>query len=199
MTVMVEDVIASAPAGVVLEVLLLHRLPAWLRALLGCALLATCAAVAQLSLTAQHHFATAGNTDRISVLLARGSTVVTAWPGWVAAVFFAIAVVRLRRGATEPPAGRTPVERLNPTQIRRALVREYTVVRVALLLVGLVAILDLARASRYVIAAASDDRLAGSTLPATVVEAVGLAVAAAVLLVWALSFRAQLEQVGAIR
>jgi hypothetical protein len=62
-----------------------------------------------------------------------------------------------------------------------------------------VALTDVARAARYLVAAVSGDAVARSSLIATLIEAAGLAVAAAVLAMWAGSFRQQLERVGAVR
>ncbi len=131
-------------------------------------------------------------------LIATGSSVRTVWPGWVAALCFAGAVWRLRRGATEPPAGRTAIEDLTLAQLRRGLRREYFVVRCALVMVVLLAAVDIARALASVIAADSGDNGIAATLPWTIVEASGYAAAALVLAVWAYGFGADVRRLGAI-
>jgi hypothetical protein len=180
------------------ELLFLHRLPPVLRIGVPLALGAACIGFGAWSLSIQHHFAAQAGGGRVATLLAKGSSIATAWEGWAAAIFFVVALVRLQRGAPEPPAGRTPVEELTLAQLRAGLLREYTVVRVGLVILGAVSLIDLARASRYVVAAATGDSLARTSLAATLVEACGLVVAAVVLGLWAATFREQLDRVGAI-
>jgi hypothetical protein len=134
----------------------------------------------------------------LQTLLATGSSARTLWPGWVAAVCFAAAVVRLRRGATEPPAGRTSVEHQTLAQLRAGLRREYRIVRCALGVVCLLAAVDSARTVAGVIAGQSADPQLLNTLPATVIEALGYVVAAAVLAVWARAFGAEVRRLGAL-
>ncbi|MHB8718346.1 MAG: hypothetical protein ACYDAC_05580 [Candidatus Dormibacteria bacterium] len=161
------------------------------------ALLGACALTSQSLLELQH--AAASTTGgRLARLAAAGATWATAWPGWVAAGFFGVAALRVRRGAPEPPAGRTPLESMSLAQMRRGLLREYTGVRIALVVLGLVALLDTARAARYVVAATGGDGLARATLAALLVEALGLVAAAATLGLWAAWFRAQLHRLGAL-
>jgi hypothetical protein len=181
------------------ELLLLSRLPFIARAIVALAAVAACVAAGVAALGIQHHFAAQRSGGRVAALLAGGSSAATAWAGWAAAIFFAAAVWRLRAGATEPPAGRTPIEQLTLAELRAGLVREYTVVRAGLVILCAAATVDAARAARYVVAAVTGDALARTTLAATLVEAVGLMTAAVVLALWAGSFRAQLERVGALR
>jgi hypothetical protein len=181
------------------ELLLLSRLPLIARIIVALATAAACVAAGVAALGIQHHFAAQPNGGRLAALLAGGSSAATAWTGWAAAIFFAAAVWRLRAGAPEPPAGRTPIEQLTLAQLRAGLVREYTVVRVGLVLLCGAAIVDAARAARYVVAVVAGDALARTTLAATLVEATGLMTAAVVLALWAGSFRAQLDRVGALR
>ena len=96
---------------------------------------------------------------------------------------FAAAVLRLRHGATEPPPGRTAVEHQTLGQLRAGLRREYRIVRGALVVVCLLAAVDVARTVASVIAAQSGDTQIATTMPATVVEALGYVVAALVLAV----------------
>jgi hypothetical protein len=190
----------SAGGGrTIAELLLVHRLHPIARLMVALAVAGACVIAGVVSLSVQHHFASQADGGRLTALLAGGSSVATAWEGWAAAAFFLVAVRRLRAGATEPPAGRTPIERLSLAQLRAGLHREYTVVRVALVILCAVTTVDVSRAARYLIAAASSDPLARASLAATVAEAAGLVAATAVLAVWAGSFRGQLERLGALR
>jgi hypothetical protein len=186
-------------ARVAAELLFVHRLPSALRVIVPLTLGAGCVVLGVESLAIQHHYAGHSGAGRLATLLAHGSTAATAWEGWAAALFFLVALMRLRRGAPEPPAGRTPIEDLTAGQLRAGLVREYTVVRAGLVILSAVALADASRAARYVVAAASGDSLARGSLAATLVEASGLMIAAVVLAVWAATFRRQLERVGALR
>jgi hypothetical protein len=180
------------------ELLFAQRLPLALRIVVPVVVAAGCVALGAWSLTVQHHYAGLNGGGRVATLLARGSSAATAWEGWAAAAFFLVALIRLRRGAPEPPAGRTPVEELTLQQLRGGLVREYTVVRIGLVVLCVVSLVDAARAARYLVAAVSGDALARTALPATLVEAAGLVAATVVLGVWAGSFREQLVRMGAL-
>jgi hypothetical protein len=115
----------------------------------------------------------------------------------VAAICFAAAVIRLRRGAPEPPAGRVSPDQLTLGQLRAGLRHEYVVVRCALVVVLLFAAIDVARMAASIIAAQSGDRGVGNALPWTAIEAVGYAVAALVLALWASTFGAEVRRLGA--
>ena len=133
----------------------------------------------------------------VQTLIATGSSVRTLWPGWVAALCFAAAVLRLRHGATEPPPGRTAVEHQTLGQLRAGLRREFRIVRVALVIVLLFAAVDAARTVAGLIAASSDKEIS-STMPATLVEALGYVVAALVLAAWARAFGTEVRRLGAL-
>jgi hypothetical protein len=133
----------------------------------------------------------------VQTLIANGSSARTAWPGWVAALCFGAAVLRLRRGAPEPPAGRGSPDQLSLTQLRAGLRHEYAVVRCALVVVTIGAAVDVARTVGSVIAAQSGDHNVGASIPWTVVEAAGYAAAALVLAVWASTFGAEVRRLGA--
>ena len=184
------------------ELVFLDRGPLVLRALAvlvaaaGCGLAGTVLVRLHQSLAAQ--LAAHAALNPVQNLLATGSSIRTLWPGWLAALCFAVAVWNLRRGATEPPAGRTAVEHLTPSQVRRGLRREYLAVRCALVFVCLIAAVDVARTVASVIAANSGDRGIGATLPSTVVEALGYAFAALVLALWAFMFGAEVRRLGAM-
>jgi hypothetical protein len=154
------------------------------------------------TLDAQRHFAaelsSGADLNVVATLLGDGSSARTAWPGWVAAAFFGVAVLRLWRGRPEPPAGRPPGGRWTAADIRSALRREYGTVRAATVALGLVALVDAARAAVYGVAATAGDPVARSTVAATSVEAGGLMAAAAVLTAWGLLFTRLLERWGAL-
>ena len=180
------------------ELLFLRRLPPVLRVAVPVVVAAGCIVLGAWSLAVQHHYAGQSGGGRLAALLANGSSAATAWEGWAAALFFLAALTRLRRGAPEPPAGRTPVEQLTLAQLRAGLVREYTIVRIGLLILSVVSLVDAARAARYVAAALSGDRLARTSLAATLIEAGGLLLATVVLALWAATFRQQLDRIGAL-
>ena len=189
---------SAGPVKAATDLLLLGRLPAPVR--VGLVALAGACSIAfgAWLLTVQHHFAAEAGGGRIATLLGRGSSIATAWEGWAASAFFLVALVRLRRGAPEPPAGRTPVEELTAGQLRAGLVREYTVVRVALVILCVVSLVDASRAARSLVAGLSGDTVARASLTPTLVEAGGLVAATVVLGLWAAAFRNQLERVGAL-
>jgi hypothetical protein len=185
--------------GAIAELLYLRgRAPA-LRVALAVVIVVAGCALGAYSLDIQSHFGAQQQGGRLSTFLAHGSTAATAWTGWAAAILFAVAVLRLRRGAPEPPAGRAPVESLSAAQMRAGLVREYTAVRIGLTVLSVVSLTDAARAARYIVAAAAGDSVARMSLVATVIEALGLVAAASVLILWTITFRRQLVRVGALR
>lgn len=192
------DAGSAGRVRVAAELLLVHRFPPALRVIVPLLVAIGCVALGAWSLTVQHHFAAQRGSGRVAALLAHGSSAATAWEGWAAVVCFLVAYLRLRRGAPEPPAGRTPVEELTVAQLRVGLLREYTVVRVGLVILSAVSLMDAARAARYLVAAGSGDAIARGSLSATLVEACGLLAAAVVLGLWAAAFRQQLDRVGAL-
>jgi hypothetical protein len=134
----------------------------------------------------------------LQTVIATGSTARTAWPGWVAALCFGAAVLRLRRGAPEPPAGRGSPDRRSLSQLRAGLRHEYALVRGALVVVVLFAAVDVARTAASLIAARSGDREVGASVAWTAIEAGGYAVAALVLALWASTFGTEVRRLGAL-
>jgi hypothetical protein len=130
----------------------------------------------------------------LAAFFADGSSWSTAWPGWAAAFFFFFSVLRLLRGNPEPPLGRHH----GVAGMRAALRREYRVVRIALALVDLLAMLDLGRALTYGIAAATHDSVARTDVFTVALESGGLLCAALLLTAWMLRFRSQLQSWGAL-
>jgi hypothetical protein len=142
--------------------------------------------------------AAGGTLNPFQTLLATGSSARTAWPGWVAAAFFLLAVTRLRRGPPEPSPGVIKPERLTARQLRTGLRVEYRVVRIALVVLSLAAATDIARAAAHIVYAQAGHDVSGSTIVATTVEAAGFATAAAVLALWAWIFGADVRRLGAL-
>ena len=152
----------------------------------------------RLHQTLAAHLAAHLALNPLQTLIATGSSLRTLWPGWVAAVCFAAALLRLRHGATEPPPGRTAVEDQTLSQLRAGLRREYRIVRLVLVVVGLLAAVDVARAVASIIAVQAGDGQISTTMPATLVEALGYVVAAVVLAAWARAFGAEVRRLGAL-
>jgi hypothetical protein len=184
--------------GAIAELLFVRGRPLMFRVAVAGVIALGCCVLGAYSLDIQSHFAAQQQGGRLSTFLAHGSTVATAWTGWAAAVLFGAALLRLRRGAPEPPVGRGTVESLTATQMRAGLVREYIAVRVGLTVVCAVSLTDAARAARYAVAAAASDSVARMSLAATLVEALGLLAATFVLILWTTTFREQLVRVGAL-
>ena len=129
-------------------------------------------------------------------LLAMGPSAVTAWPGWVAAACFAVAVRRLGSGALEPPIGRDGAT-ASVAQLRAALRAELRVVRAAHRVVATLALLDSGRLVWFA-AIWVTDGLAREGLPVLAVETAGLVVATLVLRQWLGRFVSQLTLLGAL-
>jgi len=201
--------VSLAPLGRRAEGTVLARLyglgrlrPVW-RVLILWALAIAAVGVGIAALAGQRHFAaelsSGADLNVVATLLGDGSSPRTAWPGWLAAAFFGLALLRLWRGRPEPPAGRPPGGRWTAADIRSALRREFGAVRAAIIVLALVALVDFARALVYGVAAVSGDATARGSVMATVVEAVGLVVAAVMLTLWGVVFAGLLERWGALR
>lgn len=130
----------------------------------------------------------------VEAFFADGSSWTTAWPGWAAAFFFTLSVVRLLRGNPEPPLGRAQ----SVHAMRASLRREYRVVRIALALLDVLAMLDLGRLGAYVVGSLTHDAVARADVLTVAVESAGFLCAAVLLTVWTLRFRTQLEAWGAL-
>ena len=184
------------------ELVFLDRGPIALRFLAVAAVAAACGVagtlLVRLHQTLAGELAGHASLNPLQTLIATGSTLRTLWPGWVAAICFAAAVLRLRHGATEPPPGRTSVEHQTLGQLRAGLRREYRIVRCALVVVCILAAVDVARTVASVMAVQSGDRQVSTTMPATVVEALGYVAAALMLAVWARAFGSEVRRLGAL-
>ena len=134
----------------------------------------------------------------LGALFASGSSALTAWPGWLAAVILGVSASRIRRGPVEPPAGRSTAGELSAAAVRAGLRREYVGARLILIAVIGLTLADLARLVVSGVAALLGVSGAGDGLPWMGVEVAGLGAATAALTVWVLSFRRQLERVGAL-
>jgi hypothetical protein len=142
--------------------------------------------------------ASGASLSPLAAIFADGSSALTAWPGWLAAAVLGLSAARLRRGPVEPPAGRGPAGELGVAEVRSGLRREYLAARLILIGIGGLALADLARLAVSGIAALLGVGGAGDGLAWMGVEVAGLGAASAALAVWLLSFRRQLERVGAL-
>ncbi len=185
------------------ELLLLDRLPRAGRAgapLLAVGLTAGWGFVA-LALH-EHELALRAAGDSLGPLgttFADASSPITAWPGWVAAVILGLSTLRLRHGTLEPPAGRRSARTMTATQLRAGLRREYAGARSALVAVSILTLADLARLLVSGITALLFASGAGDGLAWMGTEVGGLVAATATLTAWVLSFREQLDRLGALR
>lgn len=195
---------AGAPARLALpaELLLLDRLPRIGRAAAG--LLAVGVAVgwgfAALAIH-QHELALRDAGTALSpmgTLFADASSPLTAWPGWAIAAILGLSAARLHRGALEPPASRSNPRELTAAELRAGLRREYAGARWALVVLGMLTLADLARLAVSGVSALASVAGAGDGLVWMGVEAGGLVAATAALIAWLLSFRGQLERIGAL-
>lgn len=184
------------------ELLFLHKLRRPFRALALTIGAIAIAGVAIAAYATQHHLAaehaSGVHLDTFASIIANGSNIRTVWPGWIAALFFAVSVLLLRRTTPEPPIGLTPAENLTVSQLRGGFRREYRAIRVALLFVVAIALVDLVRFVIVAVSAFRGDSLGIRTVAATGVEAAGLLVAALVFATWAYTFRREIDQLGAI-
>ena len=135
--------------------------------------------------------------DAWRTFVAQAPTPVTVVLGWIAALCFGLALLRLQRGPLEPVVSFRRSERQTVAQLRRGLRREYTVVRVLLVIVALLAALDVARTISFSIAATHAGSSSG-TLWSLYVETTGLVAATLVLIVYARTFGSAIERLGAI-
>jgi len=184
------------------ELVFLNRGPLLLRAWVVLVAAAGCG-LAGVALFRLHQQLLAGlragsELNPLQTLIANGSSWRTLWPGWLAALFFLIALRRLRRGPVEPPAGLRSPERLTPAQLRRGLRTEYRLVRAGVVVLGLIAGVDAARAIVYIADGLRSGHAIAASLVPTAAEAAGFVVAAAVLAAWAWTFGADLRRLGAL-
>ncbi|HYA01020.1 MAG TPA: hypothetical protein VEK76_11815 [Candidatus Binatia bacterium] len=184
------------------ELFLVDRLAMPLRAVPATLALLIAAGWGLAALALQEHEASlrAGGASlgALGTLFADGSSALTAWPGWAAAVLLGLSALRLRRAAIEPPAGRRRGDGLSASRLRAGLRREYLWGRIALVAVTLLALADLGRLAVNGVARILHVSAATGSVPWTLLEVAGLTAAAAALAAWLLSFRAQLDTVGAL-
>jgi hypothetical protein len=184
------------------DLFFLRRLPLAVLAIVGLVVAALALAAGYGLLRLQIHYTQQQDAGQslnvVAQIIADGSGWLTVWPGWVAALCFLIAVLRLQRAGAEPPPGLAPVEKLTVHQLRSGLRAEYRMVRVALVLLTLVAAIDTGRALAYVRGAIVGNTVARHSVVPTVTEAAGLLAAAILLVLWAWYFRRDLQRWGAI-
>jgi len=196
---------AEAPARLALaaELLLLDGLPRIGRAAAGLLAVAVAAGWGFAALVIHEHeldLREAGNAlSPMGTLFADASSPLTAWPGWAIAAILGLSAARLRRGGLEPPAGRSNPREQTATELRAGLRREYAGARWALVALGVLTLADLARLAVSGVSALISVAGAGDGLVWMGVEAGGLVAATIALIAWLLSFRGQLERIGALR
>ena len=196
---------AGAPARLALpaELLLLERLPRMGRVAAGLLAAGVALGWGFAALAIHEHELDLRNAGTalspMGTLFADASSPLTAWPGWAIAAILGLSAARLRRGGLEPPASRGNPGELTATELRAGLRREYTGARWALVGLGVLTLADLARLAVSGVSALVLVAGAGDGLLWMGVEAGGLVAATIALTVWLLSFRGQLERIGALR
>lgn len=132
----------------------------------------------------------------LETFVAQAPTPVTVLIGWVAALCFGLALLRLRGGPLEPAVSPRRMQGHTVTQLRRGLRREYTVVRLLLVVVVLVTAIDLARAISFAVGT----QHSGSTAaPGSLyLEVAGFVAATLVLITYARGFGSRIAHIGAI-
>ncbi|MBV8528889.1 MAG: hypothetical protein JOZ75_11275 [Candidatus Dormibacteraeota bacterium] len=135
--------------------------------------------------------------DAWRTFVAQAPTPLTVVLGWVAALCFGLALLRLQRGPLEPVLVFRRSERQSVAQLRRGLRREYTTVRLLLVFVVLLAAVDVARTISFSIAATHAGASPG-TLWSLYLEAAGLITATLVLVAYARVFGDAIARLGAI-
>lgn len=135
--------------------------------------------------------------DAWRTFVAQAPTPLTVAIGWVAALCFGLALLRLQRGPLEPVISFRRSERQTVAQLRGGLRREYAAVRVLLVIVALITAVDVARTFSFSIAATHAGASPG-TLWSLYLETAGLVTATLVLIAYARSFGSAIERLGAI-
>jgi hypothetical protein len=135
--------------------------------------------------------------DALRTFVAQAPTPLTVAIGWVAAVCFALALLRLQRGPLEPVLIFRHSERRTVRQLRRGLRAEYTTVRLLLVVIALVTAVDVARTFSFSIAATHAGMSPG-VLWSLYLETAGLIAATIVLIVYARTFGNAIARLGAI-
>ncbi len=135
--------------------------------------------------------------DAWRTFVAQAPTPLTVVLGWVAALCFGLALLRLQRGPLEPVLVFHRSERQSVTQLRRGLRREYTTVRLLLVFVALIAAVDVARSISFSIAATHAGASPGTPW-SLYVETAGLIAATLVLIAYARTFGSAIARLGAI-
>ena len=140
--------------------------------------------------------ASGAHLDAVQTFIAQAPTPLTVAIGWVAAVCFAVALLRLLRGPLEPVLLFRRTEGRTVGQLRRGLRSEYTTVRCLLVIIALITAIDVARAISFSIAAAHAG--APGTLWSLYFETAGLVSATLVLIAYARTFGDAIARLGAI-
>ena len=135
--------------------------------------------------------------DALRTFVAQAPTPLTVAIGWVAALGFGFALLRLRRGPLEPALMFHRDEHSTVSQLRRGLRREYATVRLLLVIVALFAAVDMARAIAFSVVASHAGASPGPPW-SLYLETAGLITATLVLIVYARAFGNEIAHLGAI-
>lgn len=135
--------------------------------------------------------------DALRSFVATAPTPVTVCIGWAAALCFALALLRLRRGPIEPAVSRRSLERRSVTQLRRGLRREYLVIRIVIVAVILITAVDAARAISFAVGATHGGASVSAPWP-MYLEAAGFVAATLVLVSYGRAFGNGVAQLGAL-
>lgn len=141
--------------------------------------------------------AAGAHLDAVRTFIAQAPTPLTVVIGWVAAVGFGLALLRLQRGPLEPVLSFRRSGQETVALLRRGLRREYVAVRVLLVIVALIAAVDVARTLSFSIAASHAGASTG-TLWSLYLETAGLVAATLVLIAYARTFGNAIARLGAI-
>ena len=141
--------------------------------------------------------ASGAHLNGLQAFIAQAPTPLTVAIGWVAAVCFALALLRLRRGPLEPVLLFRRTEGRTVGQLRQGLRSEYTTVRCLLVIIALITAVDVARAISFSLAAAHAGASPG-TLWSLYFETAGLVSATLVLIAYARTFGNAIARLGAI-
>ncbi|MGH7747061.1 MAG: hypothetical protein ACREQ5_20235, partial [Candidatus Dormibacteria bacterium] len=141
--------------------------------------------------------ASGAHLDAWRTFVAQAPTPVTVVIGWVAALCFGLALLRLQRGPLEPVLTLRSSARQTVAQLRHGLRREYTVVRGLLVIVALIAAVDVARTISFSVAATHAGTSVG-TPGSLYVETAGLVTATIVLIAYARTFGNEIAHLGAL-
>lgn len=191
----------TAPAdhrSALAELLFARRLGRMQAGLSAIGIVVAAMAASDLLLAAQHRAIDDADVRIWGRLVANGSSLATAWPGWAAAVCFLVASRRFAE-APEPPMSRQGRQaNASAAELRAGLRTEYRLTRLLLCGLVLASVMECARILVDGVATTMGDVVARADLFPTGVEGLGWTAAATALARWLWCFRAQLIRLGAL-